>query len=302
MSHALGQAIPPVPVAPPVPAVPTAVPATPAAPAGFNIWTSLCPPPGCCDKLKAHYCQSFLGQFLGSAFAPMRMMTGGMMKPCCPTANTPNAEDLKKAADSPAGAAARIKAEEAEAKARRADVRYLGTVDCNRYPEAEKALIKALRTDRNECVRWEAALALGNGCCCTKLTVEALMLTANASDKDGNPVETSPRVRHAAAYALSNCQTRPIDMTPEPPERPTPLPEPRKLPDMTRAGGATPPRTLPAAFGLPAIPTPASSQNTGFPIQPPVLPETPGVPTGQRGLFDIFMRRVQTTSASTPPR
>ena len=111
-----------------------------------------------------------IGQMIGAMFRPMRLLSGGLMQPCCPTPNMANPNDLKKDADTPAGAAARIKQEEADAKARRADVRYLGTVDCNRYPEAEKALIKALRTDRNECVRWEAALALGNGCCCTKAT------------------------------------------------------------------------------------------------------------------------------------
>jgi len=68
-------------------------------------------------------------------------------------------------------------------------------------------LINALRTDRNECVRLEAAYALGRGCCCNKLTIEKLRLTVEGSDKDGNPPETSMRVRAAAAAALNHCLT-----------------------------------------------------------------------------------------------
>jgi hypothetical protein len=162
-----GQAIPAPPAVPAAPVAAPAAVATPATPQPFSIWSCLCPPPGCCEKCKKRCCESMFGQLIGSMLRPVRLMTGGLWKPHCPTPDMANPEDLKKAADTPAGAAARIKQEEAEAKARRADVRYLGTVDCNRYPEAEKALIKALRTDRNECVRFEAALALGNGCCCT---------------------------------------------------------------------------------------------------------------------------------------
>ncbi|MBI3823698.1 MAG: HEAT repeat domain-containing protein [Planctomycetes bacterium] len=264
-----------VPTPPAVPAVPTA-PATPAQPA--NLWTFLCPPPGSCEKCKDKICKSFVGQYMGSMMSPMRAMTG--MKPICPTANMPNPADLAKSAESPAGAAARIKQDEMEAKARRADVRFLGTVDCNRFPEAEKALIKALRTDRNECVRLEAALAMGNGCCCTRGTVEALMLTVTGSDKDGNPVETSPRVKHAATHALSMCQGR--VQSPEPPERPVPLPEPKKLPESMQGKEVGTPRATPTSFGL-AAPTPTAIEPMG------------SVPTGQRGLLQIFMRRVQPT-------
>src|SRR2546425_250805 len=71
-------------------------------------------------------------------------------------------------------AAAKIRADEAGAKARRTAVKYLATVDCHYYPEAEAALIAALRADRNECVRLEAALALGGGCCCTRNAAQAL--------------------------------------------------------------------------------------------------------------------------------
>src|SRR5207237_2362732 len=122
---------------------------------------------------------------------------------CPPAARDP--ADLAKPSDSPAGAAAKIKADEAAAKARREAVRYLGTVDCHYWPEAQDALINALRADRNECVRLEAAWVLGRGCCCTKKTIVALSITVAGSDRDGNPYEDSDRVKAAAAAALAHC-------------------------------------------------------------------------------------------------
>jgi hypothetical protein len=104
---------------------------------------------------------------------------------------------------SPAEAlAAKIKAEEACACSRRAAVRYLGRVDCHYYPEAEEALIAALRCDRNCCVRLEAAMGLGNGCCCTPRVIERLTMVVSGSEADGNPHETSPQVRFASFNSL----------------------------------------------------------------------------------------------------
>lgn len=105
-------------------------------------------------------------------------------------------------------AAAKIKGDEAGAKSRRAAVHYLGTVDCHYYPEAEAALIGALRADRNEAVRLEAVLALGSGYCRTKRTMDALNLVVSGSEQDGNPAETSARVRQAAALALQQYMAR----------------------------------------------------------------------------------------------
>src|SRR5262249_46988971 len=115
------------------------------------------------------------------------------------------AADLAKPADSAEGAAARAKADEAAAKARREAVRFLGTVDCNYWPEAQEALANALRGDRNECVRLEAAHALLRGCCCTKLTIKALLISVSGSDEDGFPRENSERVRAVAHGALGRC-------------------------------------------------------------------------------------------------
>src|SRR5437016_1696634 len=81
-----------------------------------------------------------------------------------------------------AAAAAKIKADEAAAKARVAAVEYLGTVDCHYWPDATDALIMALRADRNECVRFAAASVLNSGCCCNKKTIEALNITVAGTE------------------------------------------------------------------------------------------------------------------------
>src|SRR5205823_5725524 len=114
-------------------------------------------------------------------------------------------DDLKKPSDTPEGACARISKEEAEFRKRRDAVRCLKYVDCHWYPEAEAALLNALRTDRNECVRLEAACVLGSGCCCTRKVLEKLTIVVSGSDRDGNPSENSPRVKAAALKALTHC-------------------------------------------------------------------------------------------------
>src|SRR5439155_7473500 len=140
----------------------------------------------------------------------------GLIPPICP--EVPSDADLKKLLDPDSTAseaektAAKIKADEAKAAQRRVAIRYLGTVDCHYYPEAEDALISGLRGDRNECVRFEAALALSKGCCCTKKTVEKLLLVVNGEDSDGNPSETSERVKGMAMVALQRCMGKVADL------------------------------------------------------------------------------------------
>jgi hypothetical protein len=104
------------------------------------------------------------------------------------------------------GAAARIVSDERGARARRAAVRLLGTMDAHRWPEVEQALIASLRADRNEAVRLEAARALAQGNCCTEKTRAALQITADGTDQDGNAAETSARVKKAAREALKVCE------------------------------------------------------------------------------------------------
>jgi hypothetical protein len=187
-----------------VPAVPAAAGAAPAAPAApGNLWSFLMPNADQKAACKTCYCNSPLGQLTSGASGPFSLMSGGLVKNRCLQNSILN--DLKKPADAPEGLAARVKADEEDAKARRAAVRFLGTVDCNYWPEAIDALKTGLRKDRNECVRFEAALALRNGCCCNKEIIKALEICITSSDADGFPKERSDRVRAAATDALMRC-------------------------------------------------------------------------------------------------
>lgn len=233
---------------PGVPAGPTTAAAAAGAATGApqNIWSRLFPTQEQCDKLKAKLCASPFGQLLGGILTPYRAMTGGLIPQWCPGPLDPLASDLAKPADSAEGAAARIKQSEADAKARRAAVRYLGTVDCKRYPEAEAALLNALRGDPNECVRLEAALAFRNGCCCSKKVIEALIIVVNG-EKTEEPAENSPRVKCAAAEALQRCLATYCDVdpprSPEPPvvEPVVPAPPEPGVPDAARPADELPP-------------------------------------------------------------
>lgn len=180
-------------------------PAVPAAPAKGNLLSMLLPTKEQRQNAKDCFCNSGIGKLFSGMMAPLGAATGGLMVNRCE--KNAIANDLKnKAADEPAGAAARIKADEAEAKARREAVRFLGTVDCNYWPEAIDALKTALRKDRNECVRFEAALALQSGCCCNNEIIDALTNAVLGENKtDPHPPERSERVRAAAAEALARC-------------------------------------------------------------------------------------------------
>jgi hypothetical protein len=195
-----------IPSAPAVPGVPgaPAVPGVPATPTS-NIWSQLFPSSDQLAKCKASFCAHPIGQMINSMMAPLTLYSGGLITPCCPPNDQPNPADLAAGADTTEGAVAAIKADEAGAKKRRAEMRYLGTVDCHYWPEAEAALIKGLRTDKNECVRWEAANSLGRGCCCTRKTIEALVIAATASERDGNPAELSDWVKGRALKAINHC-------------------------------------------------------------------------------------------------
>jgi hypothetical protein len=187
------------PLAPPSPSIGNGAipqPTDPTAPAGMitKLQAQL---KFCKEKL----CKTQLGLLLSNGYRIPSTLAGGVLGQCCPPGPSPT--DLAKPGAE--GEAAKIQKLELEAKARRAAVRYLSTVDCHFFPEAADALIGALRTDTNECVRWEAAMALGTGCCCSRKTMEALLITVTCSNKDGNPSETSPRVRAAAMMSLQHC-------------------------------------------------------------------------------------------------
>src|SRR5581483_11658929 len=125
------QAVPapavPVPVVAPA-AVPVAAPVAPQP----TIWGFFGLSKANLADCKMQLCASPFGQLLDNATLPLGAMSGGMITSCCPKG--PSAADLMKPPTSEEGAAARIKKAEAEAKARRAAVRYLGTVDCRYWP------------------------------------------------------------------------------------------------------------------------------------------------------------------------
>ena len=182
-----------------------------------------------CAACKEKFCKCCIGQMFSSMTMPLTMMSGGCIKPCCPPVSQ---EALKAPADSAAGACARITKDQLEMEERRKAVRCLARVDCNWYPEAELALINSLRTDKVECVRLEAAKVLSVGCCGTKKIIDALTITVNASSKDGNPPENSPRVREMALVALQHALECYVEREePQRPELPGGLPAPKSVPE-----------------------------------------------------------------------
>lgn len=149
-----------------------------------------------CNRLK----NSPLGQLVGGLRKPLSTITGGLV----PSEKMPSAEDQKQ--DGPGGTAAQVKAAQLEAPKRQAAIGQLQGVDVRYHPEAETALIAALRTDPSECVRYEAALVITSLPVCTQALADALQVCVEGSHRDGNPAELSPRVRIQAEIALDHCQ------------------------------------------------------------------------------------------------
>ena len=200
-----------------------------------------------CQKAQDCICASGIGTMLSGMTAPLTMMSGGLVCDPCAAAKKRAEDEAAKAADGsdPDGSgatAAKIKQEKADAKKRKAAVDYLATVDCNYYPEAGIALVKSLRTDKEEIVRLAAARALGTGCCCSEDIIAALKLAVNGGSDDGNPPETSQRVRSAAwrslQTALKKCGPDQEDgdfKRPVPQEAPVPSVTPASYQPVARA-------------------------------------------------------------------
>jgi hypothetical protein len=248
---------------------------------------------------------------------PLAGLSGGFIPQLCPPPTAAQAAALAKSQPgSAAAAAAAIKASEADAKARVAAIEYLGTVDCSRWPEAQKALINGLLEDPNECVRFAAAKALNSGCCCDKKVIEALRVCVSGEATNAPP-ETSPRVKAAAFSALQNCLMRvpedlPVEKGPGPertvPEA-APLPGPERT---TRNGNAAENPHIAASYNAPQHTrrtfedqvqrktlgqTVDEARRTLFelsrtPRQPNVLP------TGRRSLFGALAKARQDASAN----
>lgn len=167
----------------------------------------------------ADFAKSPLGQMVNNLLKPLAGLTGGLLKPV--GANDPAKKKLP--ADSAGGTAAKIAADAEAAKAKIADLEFLAKQDCRRYPEAEAAILNALRAEKIECVRWAAAKALLTGCCCTPKVIKTLTVVVTMSDKDGNLAEDSERVRLTALMALQKClNTCQPAKAEEPPEKPAP--------------------------------------------------------------------------------
>jgi hypothetical protein len=217
---------------------------------------------------------------------PLSLATGGCIKPCCPP--IPIA-DMKKSSASAQGACAIIAGDTEESQARRAAVRCLAKVDCNWWPETELALINALRADKNECVRHEAALVIGSGCCCTKKMIEALTICINASTKDGNPAENSERVRQQAINSLQHClicyKEKSNPVRPELPGEP-----PVKPKEVGAATNSDKDFQL-AAYYVNLEKAPASTiiANAVQTLEFYKAKEAPAGSIGKRGLFDIIV-------------
>lgn len=156
------------------------------------------------EACRRSLCDSPAGALMGAAISPVSKLTGGLIPPLCSPVPT-----LGELLDPGViGANSKVKQDKANAEKRKKAIEELAGVDCHYWPEAEDALIGALRADRNECVRHTAALALQRGCCCTKKTIEALSICVSGSEADGHPCEKSDRVRAAAAVALEQCLER----------------------------------------------------------------------------------------------
>jgi hypothetical protein len=175
-------------------------------------------------------------------------------------------------------AAATIKASELDSERRLAAVRYLAGIDCTFNPEAEAGLLAALRNDRHESVRYEAALALSNSCCWTKKTVDALNQAMVGGTADGNPAERSDRVRRSAWQALS------LYAAAVNPQQPQQLPTQVSAPVIRRTSAETqpPPRATGNLLSVAArssptrTPTPSSlAPLRPIGVVPEVEPQTP---------------------------
>jgi len=282
------------PAAPPAPATPTAASAA-GVEAKPGFFKKLC---DACEECKRKICKTPAGAMLNNMTKPLTLATGGIIPPFCP--QFPSAADLAQAGV--AGAAAAGKKDALEAAARKDAVRFLGTLDCRYFPAAAKALAAALRTDPSECVRYEAALVLNRGCCCTQTTINALEASVSGTEMDGNPAERSGRVRCAAATALEKC----LGCYVAPPQEPA---EVIMEKEETKPGEATPgtaPAPLPSAKMSPGskMPTPEQVERARKTLQtfnemlafhkaPSAVAQAQAkstlvLPAGQQSLFHIL--------------
>ncbi len=194
---------PATPVSAPIsaPPSPIGIAPYPPPPGGPTLWSFLGMSYQQREYRQRQMARTPLGKVREKIQTPLSKLTKGIIPPFPP--KTPSLAELQ--APGPVGAAAKLKLDRAAAGERVKAVKELGTADCHYWPEAEDALVGALRNDRNEWVRLAAAETLGNGCCCTKKTIIALTNACTCSNADGAPAEKSPRVVAAACASLNKC-------------------------------------------------------------------------------------------------
>jgi hypothetical protein len=266
-----------------------------------------------CQACLSKICQSQFGQMLNSGLTPISALAGGFIPPICPPVPNTSPAALAGLPGGPNGAAAtaaKIKADEAAAAARVAAVEYLATVDCARWPDARDALIAALRGDKNECVRFAAAKALGSGCCCSPKVIEALKASVSG-EADKDPAELSPRVRGAAFAALQNCLARvPAEVKPEPIKVEPEGPKVRTEGPAASSGAADPthiaaghtvtiPETRPDAEKSTAQIIEEARQTLITTAQNP--PRVGTLPTGKRSMFHALAKAWHESSVPAGP-
>jgi hypothetical protein len=198
---ATAKAQPPLNSMAPPPPLPTGIAPYPPPPYVPTIWDKLGVSKAQREYCRRGLCKTPFGAAMNTIVSPFNKLSCGLIPKFCP--DTPSLAELQD--PGPIGAAAKVKQDRAGAEERIKAVKYLAAVDCHYWPEAEEALINALRNDRNEAVRYEAAVALANGCCCTPKVVIALSNTVGCSTSDGGFLETSAQVRRAAEAALERC-------------------------------------------------------------------------------------------------
>ena len=220
-----------------------------------SIWDIL-GAPGITKFLGNNVFKSVLGQKVAKLLSPVGKVLG--LGPSL-------LSDKFAESDNPAmSLAAKAKKEEKDAPLKVKAIKYLGTLDCNCYPEVVDALLASL-DDCNESVRIAALKALQGkcktksrckrkcgpsglpcepcdccGCQCQKKVIEALNEHLLARDASGCLKERSRKVRDLATCMIEECLSRreppPVEAEAAPsaaPPRVVPDPTPRVRPEET---------------------------------------------------------------------
>ncbi|OWK45455.1 hypothetical protein [Fimbriiglobus ruber] len=127
-------------VAPPAPLAQGIAP-QPALPGGPTIWSKLGISQDQQEYCRRKTCGTPYGQMMSTLVNPLSNLTCGIILQYCPALPS-----LAQLMDPGAiGAASKVKMDRAGCQERIKAIKYLATVDCHYWPEAEEALIGALR-------------------------------------------------------------------------------------------------------------------------------------------------------------